>query len=213
MSKELIESLEKKLREVTAERDETDALFDLQWKADQRAIKLWQKAHPGKENIWPDRCDMVVWLMDQLDKLQSKNQMATIDKFDGDFGFLSNFWPSKVTLDGVEFDNVEAAFQAAKTHDLTEREKIRSASTPGKAKKLGRKVSLREDWNDIRISVMRDLLQQKFNNKELRKLLIDTGSAALVEGNTWNDKFWGVCDGEGENNLGKLLMDIRNALL
>jgi predicted NAD-dependent protein-ADP-ribosyltransferase YbiA (DUF1768 family) len=56
---------------------------------------------------------------------------------------------------------------------------------------------------------MEDLSRQKFSHPELRQKLLDTGSCTLVEGNTWGDTFWGVCDGVGENHLGKLLMTIR----
>jgi ribA/ribD-fused uncharacterized protein len=71
---------------------------------------------------------------------------------------------------------------------------------------------MRDDWNDIKIDVMRDLLQEKFSDDDLRELLLATGDAELIEGNTWNDYFWGVCLGEGQNWLGKLLMEVRKEL-
>lgn len=134
----------------------------------------------------------------------------TIDSFTGDFAFLSNFHPCEIEFEGIKFPTVEHAFQAAKTLSVHDREAIRAAATPGKAKRLGRKVDLRRDWNNIRVSVMEQLLRIKFSDPWLRELLDITKGATLVEGNTWNDTFWGVCKGKGDNNLGKLLMKIRD---
>jgi len=134
-----------------------------------------------------------------------------IDKFDGtEFRFLSNFYPSKVVLDDIEFPTVEHAFQAAKTLDIEERLTIKEASTPGVAKIMGRHVALRLDWEEIKIDVMEALVRQKFNDPALREKLLATGDQILVEGNTWHDSFWGVYNGIGANNLGKILMKIRN---
>ena len=135
----------------------------------------------------------------------------TIDKFDGEHAFLSNFHPSPVLMDGEWFPTVEHAFQAAKTKDWSERRVVRLASTPGRAKRLGRRVSLREDWEQIKIEVMEQLLRQKFLlGSELHLQLLATSPAKLVEGNHWGDTFWGVCRGTGQNHLGKLLMKIRD---
>lgn len=132
-----------------------------------------------------------------------------IDNFEGEFRFLSNFAPSVVHFDGMEFPSVEHAYQAAKTFDKDLRIKIRNAKTPNEAKKLGKKVKLRQDWDDVKIDVMLGLLEQKFAIPELHQLLLNTGDAELVEGNWWGDTFWGVCRGHGKNHLGKLLMTIR----
>ena len=137
--------------------------------------------------------------------------MTTIDKFSGSHEFLSNFHPSPITIDGLEFPTVEHAFQAAKTHIRTEKQTIAAASTPGKAKRLGRKVQLRPGWEGIKIQIMENLVRQKFEkHPELLQQLKDTGDAQLVEGNTWNDRFWGVCRGTGRNELGKILMRVRD---
>ena len=141
--------------------------------------------------------------------------MATINQFFGIFRFLSNFHEDpKVTiwLDGLGYKNVEAAFQAAKTFDQKERLEIFSAVDPGTAKQFGRKVTLRPDWQEVKINVMYELLLQKFQQEPYRELLLATDDAELIEGNSWNDTFWGVCNGVGENNLGKLLMKIRELL-
>lgn len=136
----------------------------------------------------------------------------TIDSFRGDYDFLSNFYSCPVEYDGLTYQNTEAAFQAAKCVDRNEREKFVSLS-PGQAKKLGRKVDLREDWETVKIDVMRDVLKSKFSlNFELREKLIATNDVELIEGNHWNDRFWGVCRGKGQNHLGKLLMELREIL-
>lgn len=135
-----------------------------------------------------------------------------IDSFMGEYRFLSNFQTCEVWLDGKKYMTTEAAYQAAKTFDEAEREAIRLAEKPSKAKKLGMKVKLRPDWEQVKLRVMEDLLRQKFCNAPLRTQLLDTGEHELIEGNTWGDKFWGVCEGVGENNLGKLLMKIREEI-
>jgi len=56
---------------------------------------------------------------------------------------------------------------------------------------------------------MLDLVRKKFENPLLRAMLLATEDAVLVEGNTWNDTFWGVCRGRGENWLGRILMQVR----
>lgn len=137
-----------------------------------------------------------------------------IEHFRGDYSFLSNFFPEKITVSGKEYPTVEHYFQAMKTKDPLEREKIRTAETPGKAKRLGRTVKLRPDWHEIKLKVMEQALRKKFADPELKALLKETGSQELIEGNEWGDKFWGCVQEEevwvGENNLGKLLMKIRD---
>jgi hypothetical protein len=136
-----------------------------------------------------------------------------IKEFQGKYRFLSNFWPAKVFLDGFQYPTVEHAYQAAKTFDLKKREEIRNADKPGLAKRLGKKVSIRKDWEKIKISIMYNLVKQKFfNNSILKESLLSTGDEELIEGHTWNDTFWGICNGVGQNNLGKILMKIRNEI-
>ena len=83
---------------------------------------------------------------------------------------------------------------------------------PGKAKRLGRKVTLRPDWEQIKTYTMLLLLRIKFSDENLATKLLETGEQKLIEGNSWGDCFWGVCDGVGENHLGKLLMQVREEL-
>lgn len=131
----------------------------------------------------------------------------TIAEFRGKYFFLSNFYPAPVTYLGQSFKNNEAAFQSAKYPDRSD--EFLNLS-PSYAKRLGRHVRLRNDWEYVKDRVMYDICRAKFmQNKNLAQLLIETGDATLIEGNTWGDMVWGVCDGIGENRLGKILMQIR----
>jgi ribA/ribD-fused uncharacterized protein len=131
--------------------------------------------------------------------------MSSIKQFRGEHAFLSNFW---VEADGK---TAEHRFQAAKTDNPNEREKVLNASTPGQAKGYGRHVTLRQGWDDERLEVMLDVLREKFEDPILRDLLDKTGNASLEEGNYWNDTFWGVSlkTGKGQNHLGQLLEQVR----
>lgn len=135
-----------------------------------------------------------------------------IDRFIGEYEFLSNFYPSEVEYKGIKFPTVEHAFQASKCKTKEEMQKFTEYETPGKAKRAGRKVDLRDGWETVKLFVMEELLRQKFSNPAMARKLLDTGGIVLVEGNHWNDTFWGVCDGKGENHLGILLMKIRKEL-
>jgi ribA/ribD-fused uncharacterized protein len=147
-----------------------------------------------------------------------KDNSAPIDRFVGELEIFSNFFPEPVMLDGVKYDSNEYAFQAAKTDNPEERERVRLCSTPGKAKRMGRKVALRPDWESVKLQVMEILLIQKFSNPELRQKLVDTWPLKIVEGNNWHDNFWGDCDCgkctniKGQNHLGRLLMKLREEL-
>lgn len=137
---------------------------------------------------------------------------STISKFDGDNKFLSNFYMFPMRFDGVAYESSEHAYQAQKTFNMEEVEKIKNAKTPGAAKRLARTAKLRDDWEDVKVDIMRDILWAKFSIPYLSKLLLDTGNSFLIEGNTWGDTFWGMCDGKGRNILGKLLMEIREEM-
>lgn len=138
-----------------------------------------------------------------------------INSFTGRYRFLSNFWmlafevylPDDPTLG---YPSTEHAYQAAKTNDLTLRRDILLLS-PGGSKSFGRHVKMRPDWDTAKLGIMEHLLRQKFafTPASLAQRLDDTGDAELIEGNTWNDTYWGVCRGRGENHLGRLLMQIR----
>lgn len=138
-----------------------------------------------------------------------------IDSFTGKYAFLSNFYPCLVryTDDDLSYPSVEHAYQAQKTRNVSDQIVIRNCKTPGEAKKRGRRVKMREDWEEVKINVMRDLLLFKFGHVELAVKLLATGNEELIEGNWWGDTFWGVCNGRGENMLGKLLMEVRAKLV
>ncbi len=138
--------------------------------------------------------------------------MKTIDRFDGEYRWLSNFWLADVKFDGTVYPSVEHAYQAAKTTDSDLRRVIRQAATPGKAKRLGGCVFLRRDWERVKIPIMTLLVGRKFQDPDLRNKLKATGSIPIIEGNTWGDVFWGTCNGHGENHLGRILMDLRDKL-
>lgn len=138
--------------------------------------------------------------------------MGDILGFFGEFSFMSNFTGAKVTLDGRAFPSVEHAFVAAKTLDQKLRIKAANTLTPGQVKRLGRTFVLRPDWEEIKVDVMRDLLMQKFVQQPFHWMLLQTGDRRLEETNTWGDTFWGVCNGVGQNMLGRLLMEIRTLL-
>lgn len=132
-----------------------------------------------------------------------------IDSFDGEYAFLSNFYPSAFAVGGITYQTNEHFFQAMKTKDRDLRKKIALCNTPGEAKRIGRSIVLREDWEDVKLNVMTTGLMCKFADPVLRQKLLDTGDAILIEGNTWGDRYWGRCDGIGENHLGRLLMMLR----
>ena len=132
-----------------------------------------------------------------------------IDKFEGRYAFLSNFFEAPVKFHGLRFRNNEAAFQSMKTSDREQFVNLRA----NEAKRLGRKVKLREDWESVKDNIMYEIVVEKFKqNQDLKFKLLDTGDAELVEGNWWNDTYWGVCEGVGENKLGKILMKVREEL-
>lgn len=141
--------------------------------------------------------------------------MQTIKTLQGQFFLLSNFAPTPVSFEGVLFPTVEHAFQAQKTHDNAERRRIASLPKPGQAKHAGKRVKLREDWEQVKVGIMKAILVAKFEqNAAARDVLYRTGDARIEEGNLWNDTFWGVSlkTGKGKNTLGLLLEEIRNTL-
>lgn len=136
-----------------------------------------------------------------------------ITRFRDEYFFLSNFYPCTIVLAGLHYPTAEHAYQASKTLDRRERLHILNQTTPGKAKHAGRSVSLRPDWEALKLDAMENILRIKFErNSPLAGQLIATHPRRLVEGNNWNDRYWGMCNGTGHNHLGKLLMTIRNEL-
>ncbi len=140
-----------------------------------------------------------------------------IKSFTGDYAFLSNFYCEHIEYEGDTYASNEHAYQAAKIRDRAARHPLTVEAgiqmTPGQAKRFGRSVTLRPFWNAERVKVMEFLQYRKFvRSPHLATLLIATGDAELIEGNRWGDTFWGVCNGVGQNQLGKILMDVRAAM-
>jgi len=137
-----------------------------------------------------------------------------IDRFTRESGyyFLSNFYPSTIRFEGVLYSTCEHAYQASKTRDPKIRDLIQKSLTPAEAKKLGQSIQVREGWHEEKIGIMKILIREKFENPFLRPKLMSTGNAVLILNNKWNDKFWGVCRGIGENWLGKILMEERERI-
>lgn len=135
-----------------------------------------------------------------------------IDAFRGKYYFLSNFYSSKIEYQGLTYLNAEAAFQSMKAETKQMRKHFTSLN-PSEAKKAGRGLELRKDWEEIKNRIMYEVVKAKFSqNENLKKKLIDTGSSYLEEGNTWGDRIWGTVHGKGENRLGHILMKVRREL-
>ena len=153
-----------------------------------------------------------------LEKRVKSGEITVIDRFKGEFAWLSNFYYYDTDV------TVEHIFQASKVYrdamyseDMSWQAMILQAETPGKAKELGRQAPLRKDWDKVRVRVMYEALLEKFDRPWLQEYLLATGNIPLIEGNTWHDNFWGdckckKCDTLGHNHLGILLMRVRNEL-
>lgn len=143
---------------------------------------------------------------------------STIDSFTNEYRFLSNFFPFPITYNEVTYPTNEHAFVAMKTLDLNERRYVAKIPTPGQAKRYGRDLTLRSDWDEIKQEVMGDLLVLKFQpTTRMGWNLAMTCCAALVEGNHWHDQYWGDCRcgsssciQPGMNVLGRLLVERRS---
>lgn len=148
--------------------------------------------------------------------------MEIIDSFKGDHRFLSNFWffDNHIHYGNATYPTVEHFFVAMKTTDLDQRRTIAQIEKPGAVKRAGRELNLRDDWDDIKYSVMRYAVEWKFQqNPDLAQQLLNTKNALLIEGNYWHDQTWGNCyceehtDQDGQNALGTILMNTRLTLL
>lgn len=132
--------------------------------------------------------------------------------FKGDLWFLSNFYPRQVTYNTIVYRTREHAFQVQKFLDSKIRLYIMSAPSPAVAKQRAKEYKhlVRPDWKDISIRVMREIVQAFFTEHlDMAVKLYCTGDKRLSEENTWGDVFWGTVNGEGENWLGKILMEVR----
>lgn len=162
--------------------------------------------------------------------------LKAITEFQGPYRFLSNFWPAKFEWNGLLWHSSEAAYVAAKTNDRELQEALSEIIDPGSVKRFGRglgplrvvkvvntrtgeevvkwlTMSIRPDWDDVKLQFMNEIVRAKFEqNSDLLQKLLDTEDAILEEGNNWKDRYWGICppaSGNGRNELGKILMKIR----
>lgn len=151
-----------------------------------------------------------------------------IQKFEGRYGFLSNFYPCEITHQGIVYPSVEHYYVAMKCNGpqlmngfqytpIDFREMVANIPHPGTVKKLGRKISVRKDWNEKKLEFMNWAIREKFKDERLADMLIETGDVLIYEGNYWHDTFWGVCScdkcaDKGHNHLGKILMKVRDEL-
>jgi len=136
-----------------------------------------------------------------------------IDKFQGNTKWLSNFQEVTFNFKGIEWPTTEHAYQAMKCKNTLEFLNVLNAATPGEAKRLGGKCEMFPLFENYKIDIMYEINKCKFDqNMRLQMMLIGTGSQELIEGNAWGDRFWGVYEGEGRNELGKILMRIRSEL-
>lgn len=148
-----------------------------------------------------------------------------INKFEGRWRFLSNFWPCQIEHQGIKYPSVEHFYVAMKVNDQQLingvyytpgdfREMIAKIKNPADVKKLGNKIKLRSDWEEKKLKVMNWAVRQKFRDPKLIELLLMTEGREMIEGNFWHDTFWGVCSCPkckdiGQNHLGKILMEVR----
>lgn len=143
--------------------------------------------------------------------------VPVIRSFTDENRFLSNFYPAVFLYNGYKWPHAEAAYQAMKSTDPKIHESFVRMTNPGEAKRAGKLVELRPDWERVKLQIMRDIVNAKFDqNPHLQKMLLATGYAIIEEGNTWGDTIWGICppgSGIGDNALGVILMATRERLV
>ena len=144
------------------------------------------------------------------------NDIPIISEFQGTYCWLNNFWYSNMIIDGIQFISNEQWYVYNKTKEPKMREKILNLKKSGDIKRFGRKIKVRDDWEEIKIDIMYKGVEEKFKqNKILQKKLLSTWGMILQEGNTWGDEFWGINlkNGSGKNILGRIIMKVRLDLM
>lgn len=143
-------------------------------------------------------------------------KQAPILQFKGLYRWLSNFHSCKILYEGIEYPSTEHAYMAAKVTSEEIRLEIQKLPTPREARDFGQKVTLRDGWEEMKFSVMLEVNRRKYHDTPyLGERLMATGDAYLCEGTSWGDRYWGVDpigSDNGQNNLGKILMQIRDEL-
>jgi ribA/ribD-fused uncharacterized protein len=151
-------------------------------------------------------------------KINLNNTYAIVG-FSEEYRFLSNFQPAAVMYEGILYPSSEHAYQAAKTLDIPERERMAKIRYAGHAKAEGRKLKKRKDWNAIKYGIMMDVVYDKFTrNIDLKHKLLNTKNILLIEGTDgWDDRDWGVINNGnsliGNNFLGRTLMAVRDLIV
>lgn len=142
----------------------------------------------------------------------------SIKEFRGKYYFLSNFYSAPITYEGITYQNNESAFQAQKTLNISQRQQFADLD-PSSAKRKGRHVTLRNDWEKVKFDIMYKIVKAKFTqNEHLKTYLLSTGDEYLEEGNTWHDNTYGNCmcskckNIKGKNKLGEILIRVRKEL-
>ncbi|TXB66296.1 NADAR family protein [Phaeodactylibacter luteus] len=138
-----------------------------------------------------------------------------ITTFKGQYAWLSNFKRCEVFFRGAAYTSSEHAYMSAKSECPDWKAFCQDGgNSPGRVKAMSRRIAVRPDWNEVKVGVMREVLRDKFSREPFRSYLLDTGNCHLEEGNRWGDQFWGVDlkTGEGQNHLGRLLMEVRDEL-
>lgn len=149
---------------------------------------------------------------EQVDAIHRVDDAAILGFFE-EYRWLSNYESCKIKLGDYTFNSSEAAYMAEKTDNPEQKAHLASLATGSEAKKYGQKVDLKPDWDKIKVGAMSKILLAKFEqNPPLAEKLVATGEKYLEETNWWHDTFWGVCEGVGNNSLGKLLMMVRRQL-
>lgn len=195
-----------------------DVLRDMQERDLRDSTRASAPLKPAPDAVKVDNSNMTIEETVGLIVSLAEDKAFLIDSFRGAFDFLSNFYGASVFYDGLWYRNSEAAFQSAKTLDPEMRKKFAAAS-PSQAKSMGRMVNLRPDWKQVKDGIMLEILRSKFApGTKCAERLLATGSLRLIEGNTWHDNYWGVCQCEkcrgekGLNHLGELLEKVRDEL-
>ena len=146
-----------------------------------------------------------------------------IDEFRGRWYFLSNFSECKIEFQGITYPTVEHYYVAMKSNcdqmingkyytSADFREMIAKIKEPAIVKKIGQQIKVRKDWSEKKLEFMNFAIREKFKDENLAEKLKSTGNSLLVENNLWKDTFWGVLNGKGENQLGKILMKVRDEI-
>lgn len=170
-------------------------------------VRIHKAEEPGYKVTVKEHYEFAMALPCGSQSLKKGYEM--IDRFKNEYEWLSNMYPCTVIINMNEvYKSAESAYQASKCAVADDRQLFFDLNGY-QAKRLGKMVKIRNNWNEIRVEEMRTIVTHKFLDRELMEKLIDTYPMELVEGNDWGDTFWGVCRGEGENNLGKILMELR----